>query len=90
MPFSVMKPWTRRPGVTSKAGFQTLAPSGATLVPPKWVTSRALRFYEARGLLSPQRSGGERRYGQDARDRMVFILQAKRLGFTVREIRELL
>ena len=49
------------------------------------VTLRTLRFYEARGFLFPQRTGPARRYTQEDRNRVAFILQAKRLGFTLRE-----
>jgi DNA-binding transcriptional MerR regulator len=54
------------------------------------VSQRTLRFYEARGFIKPQRAGEERRYSQDDCDRVVLILQAKRLGFTLREIADLL
>jgi len=54
------------------------------------ITLRTLRFYEARGLLSPHRNGAERRYSQNDRRRIAFILQAKRLGFTLREINEMM
>jgi DNA-binding transcriptional MerR regulator len=54
------------------------------------VTPRALRFYEARGFLTPVRTAGAlRRYSQNDRKTVALILQAKRLGFTLREIREL-
>lgn len=54
------------------------------------VTIRALRFYEDRGLLRPQREGGIRRY--DARDRLrlKMILKGKQLGFTLSEIDSIL
>jgi DNA-binding transcriptional MerR regulator len=54
------------------------------------VTLRALRFYESRGLLSPQRSGTARLYDRRDRDRLAFILKAKQLGFTLREIEQLI
>lgn len=54
------------------------------------ITPRALRFYETRGLLAPQRNGAERRYSNEDRARLAFVLQAKRLGFTLREIDALL
>jgi DNA-binding transcriptional MerR regulator len=54
------------------------------------ITQRTLRFYEARGLLSPQRNGAERRYNEDDRGRIALILRAKRLGFTLREIAALM
>ena len=54
------------------------------------LTLRALRFYESKGLLSPQRQGAMRRYGRDERARLALVLQAKRLGFTLGEIRQML
>ncbi len=54
------------------------------------VTLRTLRFYEARGFLSPRRSGAVRLYSQSDRDQLALILKAKKLGFTLREIAGLL
>ena len=56
------------------------------------VSVETLRFYERERLLpSPERSPGNyRQYGNDAVHRMRFILNAKNLGFTLDEIRELL
>jgi DNA-binding transcriptional MerR regulator len=54
------------------------------------LTPRALRFYEGKGLLSPQRQGATRRYGRADRNRLSLVLQAKRLGFTLCEIRQML
>jgi DNA-binding transcriptional MerR regulator len=54
------------------------------------VTLRTLRFYENLGLLSPQRSGPARLHSQSDHDRIALILRGKKLGFTLREIRELL
>src|SRR5262245_10597778 len=42
-PRSVMMPVMRRCGVTSNAGLRTKAPSGASRLPARWVTSCALR-----------------------------------------------
>lgn len=53
------------------------------------VTLRALRFYENKGLLSPQREGLNRLYSQRDRDRLELILRGKKLGFTLSEIQEL-
>ena len=53
------------------------------------VTLRTLRFYESKGLIKPRRQGMTRIYSQDDRQRLALILQGKRLGFTLREIREL-
>ena len=52
------------------------------------VTPRALRFYEDKGLLAPQRAGNTRVYTPRDRGRLMLILRGKRLGFTLREVRE--
>ena len=51
-----------------------------------------VRFYEREGLLeSPaRRSSGYRQFGEDAIARLRFIKRAQRLGFTLREIKDLL
>jgi Hg(II)-responsive transcriptional regulator len=52
-----------------------------------------IRFYERRGLIKQPprpRSGGFRYYEQDAVERIRFIRQAQELGFSLREIKELL
>jgi DNA-binding transcriptional MerR regulator len=54
------------------------------------VTLRTLRFYEHLGLLSPQRRGTARLYTRSDHRRIVLILEGKKLGFTLREIQQLL
>ncbi|HVZ54234.1 MAG TPA: MerR family transcriptional regulator [Pseudolabrys sp.] len=54
------------------------------------VTLRALRFYQSKGLLTPQRNGSTRLFTAEDRDRLALVLQGKRLGFTLHEIREML
>jgi len=56
------------------------------------VGPETIRFYERRGLLpeAPRSSGGYRRFGRDAVNRLVFIRKAKSLGFSLPEIAELL
>jgi DNA-binding transcriptional MerR regulator len=54
------------------------------------VTLRALRFYENKGLLSPQRDGLNRLYSQRDRSRLELILKGKKLGFTLSEIQQLI
>jgi DNA-binding transcriptional MerR regulator len=54
------------------------------------VTARAIRFYEDKGLLSPQRVGLNRIYGRRDRARLALILRGKRLGFSLSDIREML
>jgi len=48
----------------------------------------AIRYYEKLGLLvSPYRIGGQRRYPDDALDRVLLIRFASDMGFTLGEIR---
>src|SRR3954451_25472738 len=54
------------------------------------VTLRALRFYENKGLISPQRDGLSRLYSQGDRNRLALILKGKKLGFTLGEIRQMI
>lgn len=54
------------------------------------VTPRAIRFYEDKGLILPRRAGTTRVYTNRDRARMILILRGKRLGFSLREIREYL
>jgi DNA-binding transcriptional MerR regulator len=55
------------------------------------VTLRALRFYQSKGLLNPAARGGHGRiYCAADRERLALILQGKRLGFTLMEIRDML
>lgn len=54
------------------------------------ITPRALRFYEDKGLLSPQRAGTTRVYTRRDRARLLLILRGKRLGFSLAEIKEYL
>lgn len=51
-----------------------------------------VRFYERRGLLTrpPRPDSGFRQYTSDAMSRITFIRRAKQLGFSLREIKELL
>jgi len=54
------------------------------------VTMRTLRFYEDQGLIQPHRVGTMRVYTRREIGRMQLILRGKRLGFTIREIKEFL
>ncbi|AUG54484.1 MerR family transcriptional regulator [Thalassospira marina] len=54
------------------------------------VTPRTIRFYEQKGLVSPQRAGSTRVYTRSDRARMLIILRGKRLGFSLREIADYL
>jgi len=54
------------------------------------VTMRALRFYEDKGLIAPQRVGTTRIYSRREVARARLVLRGRRLGFSVREIKEFL
>jgi DNA-binding transcriptional MerR regulator len=86
-------------GGMDRAGARTGAParSGGSdsftigeLARESGVTLRALRFYQSKGLLAPQRNGRARVFSHENRDCLALILQGKRLGFTLTEIREML
>lgn len=51
-----------------------------------------IRFYEREGLIQkpPRRASGYRQYPADTVNQLRFIRRAKELGFTLKEIRELL
>ncbi len=53
------------------------------------ITLRALRFYEAKRLIAPQRNGAVRLYRCSDRARIALILTGRRLGFTLAEIKDL-
>ena len=54
------------------------------------MTPRAIRFYEDKGLITPQRAGTTRVYSARDRARMILILRGKRLGFSLSAIKEYL
>jgi DNA-binding transcriptional MerR regulator len=54
------------------------------------VTARTIRFYEDKNLICPQRAGTTRVYTHRDRGRLMLILRGKRLGFSLREIKEFL
>lgn len=54
------------------------------------ITVRTLHFYEAQGLITPRRAGTTRVYSYRDRARMILILRGKRLGFSIKEIKEYL
>ena len=53
------------------------------------LTTRAIRFYEDMGLLTPRRIGRRRLYSQRDRTRLKLTLRGKRLGLSLLEIRQL-
>ena len=54
------------------------------------ISTRALRFYEAKGLLAPERVGATRSFRRRDRARLILILRGKRLGFSLRDISDYL
>ena len=56
------------------------------------VGAETVRFYESEGLLppTPRSSNGYRYYTEDTVQRLNFIRGAKKLGFNLKEIKELL
>ncbi len=50
------------------------------------VTHRTIRFYEDRGLVTPERVGTRRVYHLRDRVRLALVLRGKRLGFDLAEI----
>jgi len=54
------------------------------------VTPRTLRFYEDKGLIEPRRVGTTRIYTRREVGRMQLILRGKRLGFSLKDIKQFL
>ena len=51
------------------------------------VTERTIRFYGSKGLLSPSRVGNTRIFNYKDRARLLIILRAKKLGFSLKDIK---
>jgi DNA-binding transcriptional MerR regulator len=54
------------------------------------VTPRAIRFYEDKGLIRPARDGMNRVFSNRERARLKMILQGKRVGLALGDIREII
>jgi len=54
------------------------------------VTPRTIRFYEDKGLLTPARNAGARIFSAEDYVRFERIMRAKRIGFTLDDIKEVL
>jgi DNA-binding transcriptional MerR regulator len=54
------------------------------------ITTRAMRFYEDQGLISPRRIGTRRVYSTRDRVRLMLVLRGKRLGFSLKELADIL
>jgi len=54
------------------------------------ITTRTIRFYEDKELLSPERRGQRRVYHPRDKVRLQLIMRGKRLGFSLDEIRAMI
>ncbi|MFT5574750.1 MAG: DNA-binding transcriptional MerR regulator [Bermanella sp.] len=54
------------------------------------ITTRAIRFYEEKGLLQPERNGQSRIYSAADRVKLILILRGKRLGLLLEESRDII
>ncbi|MBT3659552.1 MAG: MerR family DNA-binding transcriptional regulator [Rhodospirillaceae bacterium] len=54
------------------------------------VTTRTIRFYEDKGLISPERRGQRRVYHPRDKVRLQLIMRGKRLGFSLDEIQAMI
>jgi len=54
------------------------------------VTTRTIRYYEEKGLLTPYRQGTTRTYSPSDRVKLKLILRGKRLGLSLEEGREII
>lgn len=55
------------------------------------ISTRTIRFYEEKGLISPMRTKGNHRiYNRRDRARLRLILRGKRLGYSLDEIAEMI
>ncbi|MDE0950924.1 MAG: MerR family DNA-binding transcriptional regulator [Halioglobus sp.] len=54
------------------------------------ITTRTIRFYEDKGLLSPSRRGQTRIYSAGDRTKLKLILRGKRLGFSLEQSGEII
>ncbi|KZL28269.1 MerR family transcriptional regulator [Pseudovibrio sp. WM33] len=54
------------------------------------ISTRSIRFYESKGLISPQRVNGVRIYNRKDRARLALILRGKAIGSSLSEIKHFL
>ncbi len=55
------------------------------------ISTRTIRFYEEKGLISPRRSpGNQRQYSRRDRARLKLILRGKRFGYSLEQIAEMI
>ena len=51
------------------------------------ITERTIRFYETKGLVTPRRVGKTRIFNYKDKARLIIVLRAKKLGFSLSEIK---
>lgn len=54
------------------------------------LTTRTLRFYEEKDLLSPERKGTTRLYNEEDLSTLKLILRGKRLGFSLEQLQQII
>ena len=54
------------------------------------VTPRTIRFYEDKGIITPERQGVTRIFSERDKVRLELTLRGRRLGFSLDEIREII
>ncbi|MBV1693979.1 MAG: MerR family DNA-binding transcriptional regulator [Hyphomicrobiales bacterium] len=54
------------------------------------LTTRAIRFYESKGLITPSRKNANRIYSRRDRARLQLIMRGKNLGFSLEDIAQFL
>jgi DNA-binding transcriptional MerR regulator len=54
------------------------------------ITTRTIRFYEDKGLITPARQGQTRIYSAADRTKLKLILRGKRLGFSLEQSRDII
>ena len=78
-----------RPAARSGPGTAARTWTVRELADELGVTTRTLRFYEAEGLIAPERRGTARIYHPRDRTRLRLIMRGKRFGMSLTEIREI-
>lgn len=79
-----------RPDAAHRAKPREVSYSISALAKEFGITTRTIRFYESRGLISPERIGTTRKYSKRDRARLMLILRGRNLGFTVEDVSEYL
>lgn len=91
MPLSFMEKVSLRKSAIRKSAPTEETPCSISQVSKEFgLTLRALRYYEDKGLIHPERDGVARVYSSNDRARIGIILRCKRVGLMLCEIRDLL